>query len=338
MAEADVNMIAPSRRSVIVGLLATPVATAAAGLPALAQSSVGFDNWVRGLRAEVLAQGVGARAFDAAFAGIAPIPRVVELDRKQPELTMTWARYRARVVTEQRVAGGRQRLADNRALLAQVSARFGVPARYIVALWGVETDYGRVTGGFPVVGALATLAYEGRRSAFFRGELVHALHIVEGGHIQPSAMLGSWAGAMGQCQFMPSSFRRFAVDFDGDGRSDIWTGLPDVFASIANYLSSSGWHGEQSWGRQVKAPAGLARSESGPDVIRPVDVWRAKGVRRLDGSELPASGQRASLLRPDGPNGPAFLAYDNFRTLMKWNRSTLFAAAAGQLADRIGSG
>jgi membrane-bound lytic murein transglycosylase B len=323
-----------SRRSVLAGLLATPVVAP----HAIAQSAVGFDNWVRGLRAEALSQGISARAFDAAFSGIAPIARVVELDRKQPELTMTWARYRARVITEQRVAGGRQRLADNRSLLGQVSARFGVAPRYIVALWGIETDFGRVTGGFPVIGALATLAYEGRRSAFFRGELMHALQIIEQGHIQPSAMLGSWAGAMGQCQFMPSSFRRFAVDFDGDGRADIWTGLPDVFASIANYLASSGWHGDQSWGRQVKAPAGLSRSESGPDVIRSVDSWRSQGVRRLDGGELPASTMRASLLRPDGPNGPAFLAYDNFRTLMKWNRSTLFAAAAGQLADRIGSG
>ncbi|MHA1114332.1 MAG: lytic murein transglycosylase, partial [Alphaproteobacteria bacterium] len=268
--------------------------------------------------------------------GVAPIPRVIELDRRQPEFTLTLKQYLDRVVPATRVAKGRAKLRENQALLDEVGARFGVQPRFIVALWGIETDFGRVDGGFPVVAALATLAHDGRRSAYFRKELLNALHILEEGHIAPAAMKGSWAGAMGQSQFMPSSFRRFAVDYDGDGRRDIWRTRADVFASAANYLARSGWKGDQTWGRAVRPPDGFDAATAGLKVRRGLRDWQRLGVRRADGSDLPSRNLAASVLFPAGPQGPAFVVYENFRVILKWNRSNYFALAVGLLADRIG--
>jgi membrane-bound lytic murein transglycosylase B len=215
-----------------------------------------------------------------------------------------------------------------------------VPARFIVALWGIETGFGRNTGGMPVISALATLAYDGRRPAYFRGELLNALTILDQGHITPSLMVGSWAGAMGQCQFMPSTFLKFAVDWDGDGRRDIWTNRADALASAANYLSSEGWTTTLGWGRPVRLPPGLSPARLGLDTVKSLDEWARLGVRAADGKPLPRREVQASIVIAESPKGsgagPAFLVYDNFRTLMKWNRSIFFALAAGHLADRIG--
>ena len=213
-----------------------------------------FNTWLDKLKTEAKRQGISQKTIDSSLIGIKPIPRVIELDRKQPEFTLTFAEYLKRVVSDRRIRIGKSKLKEHKELLRQISSKYGVQSRYIVALWGIETDFGRITGGFPVISSLATLAYDGRRSKFFRKELLLALKIVDGGHILAKDMVGSWAGAMGQNQFMPSSFHAYAVDYDKDGSKDIWKTLPDVFASIANYLSKSGWQADQTWGRPVRLP------------------------------------------------------------------------------------
>jgi membrane-bound lytic murein transglycosylase B len=260
---------------------------------------------------------------------------VIELDRKQPEFTLTFQEYLDRVVPQSRIDRARDKLAQRRALLDEVAQRYGVQARFIVALWGVESDFGQQTGGFSVIAALTTLAYDGRRAAYFRRELLDALRILDRGDTTPAAMKGSWAGAMGQSQFMPSSFLRYAVDHDGDGRRDIWSDGPDLFASIANYLAKSGWHADESWGQPVSLPPGFDFSLASLDIIRAADEWRGLGVRRADGSDLTSGDPRGSVLLPGGNDGPAFLIHDNFRVLLRWNRSNYFATAVGLLADRI---
>ena len=232
-----------------------------------------------------------------------------------------------------RVNRGKRLLRKHRALLTEIGDAYGVQPRFIVALWGIESDFGRVTGGFPVLDSLATLAFDGRRGEFFRGQLIEALRIVDDGHIQPDKMLGSWAGAMGQSQFMPSSFQQFAVDHDGDGRRDIWGTLPDVFASAANYLARAGWKHDHTWGRQVRLPEGFDHDLAGLGVKKPLNEWQALGVRRSNGDDLPTRPLPASLILPGGPGGPAFLTYPNYRVLLKWNRSHYFATTVGQFAD-----
>ncbi|HKW55196.1 MAG TPA: lytic murein transglycosylase [Stellaceae bacterium] len=294
-----------------------------------------FAQWLDGVRQEALASGISGPTVELALGdGLEPIERVIELDRGQPETTQTYEQYLRHVVNPRRKAARRQ-LAANRPLLAEVAQRYGVQPRFIVALWGIESSFGRGSGKFPVVGALATLAYDGRRSDFFRGELMNALKIIDQDHLDPKDMLGSWAGAMGQSQFMPSSFLLYAVSYQGDGPRDIWHNRPDVFASIANYLSQSGWHGDQSWGRAVRLPKGVDPALVGLDVQKSEREWRALGVKRSDGRALAAGDLIASVLRPGGEQGPALLVYDNFRVLMKWNNSSYFASAVGFLADSM---
>jgi membrane-bound lytic murein transglycosylase B len=295
-----------------------------------------FAGFLQGVRAEALGKGIRSETVDAAFTGVSHLDKVIELDRKQPEFTLTFDQYLERVVNPDKVAKGRRMLAENRDLLSRIERRYNVQARFIVALWGIETDYGRVTGGYPVVASLATLAYDGRRSAYFRGELMNALAILDQGHITPSRMIGSWAGAMGQCQFMPTTFVRFAQDWDGDGRRDIWTNKGDALASAAHYLAGEGWRGDQTWGRAVRLPGGFDTHLIGQDTRRSLAEWERLGVREADGRPLPHKDVQGSIVLADGKTGPAFLVYDNFRTIMKWNRSTFFALAAGHLADRIG--
>lgn len=294
-----------------------------------------FVAWLEGLKAEAQERGVSADTLERSLKDVAPIPRVIELDRSQPESTITFAQYIERVVSPTRISNGRARLTQHRALLDEVGAAFGVQPRFIVALWGIETNFGQFTGGFPVIDALATLAYDGRRSRYFRGELLNALQIIEEGHIEPAEMKGSWAGAMGQSQFMPSSFLSFAQDYNGDGAKDIWNTTEDVFASAANYLKRVGWRDDITWGRQVRLPDGFDTGQASLDIVRRLPDWQALGVRRTDGTDLPARDIDASLVMPGGPDGPAFLIYDNYRAILRWNRSHYFAMAVGQLSDRI---
>lgn len=295
-----------------------------------------FQSWLADVRQEALSLGISETVINASLTDIAPKARIIELDRKQPEGTLTFREYRQRVISSARIRQGREMMRRHAGLLNQVSRKYNVQPQYIVALWGIETSYGNNTGGFDVVEALATLAYDGRRGEYFRKELFNALRILNEGHIAPDDMKGSWAGAMGQNQFMPSSFFNFAVDGNGDGRRDIWQSLPDVFASTANYLSKSGWQGDERWGRAVKLPSGFETSYIGADKNLTLDQWQKLGVRTHDGRALPnVPGFTAGLIAPDGLDGPAFLVYDNFHTIMKWNRSHYFATSVGLLADSI---
>ena len=305
-------------------------------VPGLAEN---FQIWLGKLRVEAEGKGISQSVLDEALAGIQPIPRVIELDRRQPEFTLTFTQYRDRVVPQSRIKKGRVKYQENRDLLEEIGGKIGVQPRFIVALWGIETDFGRVTGGFKVIPALATLAHDGRRSAFFRKELLNALQILHEGHIAPKEMMGSWAGAMGQSQFMPSSFLAHAVDYDGDGRRDIWTTRPDVFASAANYLAKSGWRADQTWGREVKLPRDFDFALADLKVRKPIGGWQALGVRQPDGGDLPTRQLSASIVLPEkGKMSPAYLVYSNYRTTLRWNRSTYFALAVGLLSDGIGAG
>ncbi|MDE1146293.1 MAG: lytic murein transglycosylase [Azospirillaceae bacterium] len=322
---------------------AAPAAPSAAPAPAptviTPEQQADFARWLDGVRQDALAQGISKATLDLALANVQELPRVIDLDRKQPEGTVTFATYASRVVSNDRIQKGRELMRQNAALLAQVSARYHVQPQYIVALWGLETNYGKITGGFRIIDALATLAHDGRRPAYFRKELIQALRIVEEDKVDPATMKGSWAGAMGQVQFMPSAFFKYAQDFDGCGRRDIWTKTPDVLASAANYLSTVGWDANTTWGREVTLPAkGLdTAAAAGLDKKRTLAEWGKAGVRTLDGKALPARALSASLVIPDGPDGRAFLVYDNYRAIMNWNRSTYFATTVGLLADQLGA-
>ena len=304
-------------------------------LPAQAQTDPAFAAWLTELRKEAVAAGITTETLDASFEGVAPIPRIIELDRRQPESTLTFEQYVDRIVSNARVDRGRARLQENSPLLQEVAARFGVQPRFIVALWGIETNFGQNTGGFSVIAALATLAYDGRRSKFFRRELLDALRIVDQGHIKPENMKGSWAGAMGQSQFMPSSFMNYAYDYNGDGAKDIWTTSADVFASAANYLSGVGWRPDITWGREVRVPDGFDPALADIKVIKNISEWQALGVRRPDGSALPTRDLPASVIYPGEVGGPTYLVYGNYRALLRWNRSLYFATAVGLLSDKI---
>ena len=309
--------------------LVVSLAILAPGLGHAAETD--FPTWLAQFRVEALGRGIKQDTLDRSLVGVALIPRVIELDRRQPESTLTFAQYIERVINDRRVETARQMVVTHKDLLEQVSAKFGVQPRFIVALWGIETDFGRITGDFPIISALATLAYDGRRASFFRGELMNALRMVDRGLAEPQRMRGSWAGAMGQSQFMPSSFLAYAVD----GKPDLWGSLPDVFASIANYLSKSGWKGDQTWGRQVRLPPGIDAAQLDLKVEKPVAEWAAMGIRRADGTELAGREMIGSIILPGGAQGPSYLVYGNYKTIMRWNRSLYFATAVGQLADRI---
>lgn len=295
-----------------------------------------FESWVNEFKKEAKNKGISDDVVEKAMKGVKPIPRIIELDRKQPEGTMTFAKYQKRVITDARIQQGRRLYKEHKELLEKTAKEYGVPAQYIVALWGIETSYGNNTGGFKVVTALATLAYDGRRSKYFRGELINALKILDEGHISHENMKGSWAGAMGQNQFMPSSFKSLAVDGNGDGKRDIWTSLPDVFASSANYLKKNGWKEDERWGRRVKLPPHIKKGQIGKKIKRDLQTWKNMGVTLLGGEPIPVvAGMKAAVVAPDGLNGPAYLAYHNYSVIMRWNNSTYFATSVGLLADQI---
>lgn len=295
----------------------------------------GFDAWLTEFRQEAAQRGLSPEFLERSLAGLAPLPQVLERDRRQPEFYQTFLDYQARLVNEQRVAEGQARLLELKDLLAWVEARHGVPGRFLVAFWGVETNFGRNRGDFPTVAALATLAHDGRRGEFFRNELHQALRILADGHVAPQDLLGSWAGAQGQMQFMPSTFAQYAVDADGDGRKDIWNNLPDAFASAAHFLARLGWRRDETWGREILLPPGFDSRLAHRDYRQPQATWAAMGITDVDGQPLPASQQPAAVLLPQGRDGPAFLVYDNFRAILGWNRSDHYALAVGLLADRL---
>jgi membrane-bound lytic murein transglycosylase B len=296
-----------------------------------------FAHWLAGLKRDAAAQGIPAATLDSALRNTAPIPRVLELDQKQPESTLTLGRYLANVVLPVRIEKGRQLKAENKALLHAVSDHYGVPTKTIMALWAIESGFGATTGNFKVVDSLATLAYDGRRPDFFRAELIDALKILGHGQFSSDELKGSWAGAMGQVQFMPSTYLNYAVNYRHEGQPDIWRQPGDVFASAANYLASIGWKRNESWGREVSLPARFDTELIGITTRHSVTEWGKLGVHTLGGAKLAPSAIEASIVAPDGPGGRAFLVYDNFRTIMKWNHSTYFALGVCLLGDGIGN-
>jgi membrane-bound lytic murein transglycosylase B len=300
-------------------------------------ASQDFKSWLKELRADAETQGISKPIINRALPEtMMPIQRILELDQQQPEGSPDFERYLKTVVSDQRIEKGREKILTRRKLLNEVENTYNVDKQVIVALWGVETMYGQNTGGYDVVNALATLAYDGRRGPYFRDELFKALKILDEGHVHLAQMKGSWAGAMGQSQFMPSSFFKFAVDFDKDGRRDIWRSEADVFGSTANYLSLCGWKKGVPWGRKVKIPAGLDRQLLGINNSYSLQFWLDKGVRLPGGASVPFEGEyQASIIQPGGPGTQAYIVYDNYRVIMQWNKSTYFATAVGLLSDSL---
>jgi membrane-bound lytic murein transglycosylase B len=311
-----------------------PVAQAATDDASL-QSA--FATWVANFTADAHAAGIGDETLRAAFGEVRYLPRVVELDRVQPEFTRAIWDYLDRAATPQRIATGREKLLQVRAEADAAAAQYGVPPEVLVAIWGMESNYGTNTGGIETIDALATLGFEGRRESWARGQLLAALKILQNGDIDRGRLKGSWAGAMGQTQFLPSSFLSFAVDADGDGRRDIWGSLADVMASTANFLASSGWQAGEPWGAEVRLPAGFDVGRADTSVRQPSRQWAAEGVSALDGAALPELTD-AMILLPAGASGPAFIAGANFRAILRYNNSTSYALAVGLLAQGLAGG
>jgi membrane-bound lytic murein transglycosylase B len=308
-----------------------------------------FADWLEALRTEALSRGIRADVVDRALAEVVePLPVVIERDRTQAETVLTLEAYLSRQITPARVRTGRQMLSTHADTLERVSAAYGVPARIIAAVWGLESNFGRFSGVRPTIAALATLAWDARRSAYFRGELFNALRILDRGDIDLPRLKGSWAGAMGQPQFMPSSYLQFAEDFDGDGRRDIWTTTGDVFASIANYLKGHGWTAGQTWGREVAvAPAaaraitrsvqrraGGCQATRDMTVFERLDEWQRLGVRTVGGGRLPKADLKAALVSGGTRH---FLVYSNYDALLQYNCAHAYALSVGLLGDRLNS-
>lgn len=293
-----------------------------------------WNEWVAGVREEALQQGIPSKLFDDAFAGVnEPSRQIKGLMRSQPEHRLSFIKYRNTRVDNYRIAIGRKQYQKNKVLLDEIGQKYGVNPCFIVSFWGLETSYGTYMGNFPVVKALATMAYDSTRKDVFRKELFLALRILHEGHVSMDNFKGEWAGASGQPQFLPSSWVKFAVDYDGDGRKDIWESKPDVFASIANYMKHNGWKAGEPWAIQVKLPAKFDMAMEGKSTIKPVSEWNALGVRTESGEPLPFQELQASVVQPYG--GPTFLAFPNYRMILRYNNSIYYAGAIGYLADKI---
>jgi lytic murein transglycosylase len=310
------------------------IASPAAKLPTIAQS---FQLFIGNLWPQAQARGISRRTFDLAFKGVAYDPKVIAHTSAQAEFVKPIWEYLASAISARRVERGRAVTQDYQSWLAKAQRQFGVDPSIVIGIWGLETDFGGFAGSDNVIRALATLAYAHYRGDYFRDELLAALQILEEGDITPSQMKGSWAGAMGQTQFMPSSFREFAVDFDGDGRRDIWTSAPDAIGSTANYLKKHGWMAGEPWGFEVTLPAGFDLKDADSSVYAPFDAFVERGVKRADGKALPRSGE-AQLLITAGIRGPIFLVTPNFKVIKSYNNSTSYALAVALLGDRAMGG
>ncbi|TQI80782.1 membrane-bound lytic murein transglycosylase B [Serratia fonticola] len=331
------NVAAPTQQPVATGVQQLAPTAPSSTLAETGRDPAQFPSYVEKLKSQALAQGIAQVTVDKAFANVHFVDRIITADRNQLEKKITLDDYLKRVLPAWKIQRGREMLQQYQPKLARTTARYGVPEQYIVALWGMESGFGKIQGKEDVISALATLAFEGRREAFFTKQLMAALQVIEQGHVDAGNLKGSWAGAMGQCQFMPTSFLTYAADGDGDGKIDIWNNLDDVFASTANYLATEGWKPGVSWGREVKLPAGFKAAALGlkDSQAHRVNDWAAQGVLLPDGSPLPVSTLRSWVITPDDMQGRAFLVYDNFRTLMHWNRSYYFAISVGMMADGI---
>jgi membrane-bound lytic murein transglycosylase B len=320
----------PLLRLTIALSLAAPLTASAQSVPSPAIAPERFAQCLQLFGERARAAGLTAPAVEQALSQVRFEQQVVVADRRQPEFVEPFATYLDRRLTPERISRGRQLLQEHAPLLARLQSDYGVPPEVLVSFWGLESNFGSFFGRIPVLNSLATLACEGRRGEFFTSELINALRIVERGDVPASAMVGSWAGAMGHTQFMPTSYLRYARDGDGDGRVDLWGSVPDALTSAANFLQQIGWQRGQRWGDEVVLPAGFAFELSGRKQPRPLPEWRELGIA----GEVPAEGD-AALVVPSGHRGPAFLVYDNFEVILRWNRSEAYALAVGLLADRL---
>ena len=330
--------------ALLTGCASTPLppeAPAAAAPTAAANDAAtlqqGFARWVASFRESAHVAGIDDATLAAAFDDAHYVPRVVDQDRSQPEFTRTPWDYVDGIVSDQRVAQGQQKLVEVRAAADAAAARYGVPAAVVVAIWGIESNYGANYGDIPTIDALATLGFEGRRETWARGQLIAALKILQGGDIDRAHMVGSWAGAMGQTQFLPTAFLSYAVDGDGDGKRDSWGSMADVVASTANFLASVGWQPNEPWGAEVVLPADFDVGRADDSVRQASAQWAAEGVQAAGGAAMPAIADGAILL-PAGARGPAFLVGANFRAILRYNNSTSYALAVGLLSQRIAGG
>lgn len=302
------------------------------------ESPPAFDVWLQHLNTQAQSEGISGPTVNAALHDVRFLPWVIEADRRQPEFKKTLAEYLAGALSKQRIKQGRRMLRENRDLLQQISHKYRVQPHYLVALWGIESNYGRNTGKVPILSALATLAFDARRSDYFRRELLNALRILDSGKLTKDQLLGSWAGAMGQLQFMPSTFLANAVDGNADGRIDLWQTREDYLASAANYLHNAGWQWNYRWGRKVKLPATFDNNLVGLEHRLSLRKWQQLGVRLSSGQNLPQDDISAAIVMPDVKTGQAFLVYQNYWVLMRWNKAHSFALAVGELADRVAAG
>ena len=299
-----------------------------------------LNEWLINVKNLALDEGISLETVNNSLIDIELNDRVLELDRSQPEFTLTLDEYLSNTTPRSRLIKGKKLYKENYELLKNISSKYGVQSRFLLALWGIETSFGQFTGSFNVIRSLTTLSYDMRRRVFFTRELINALKIIDEGHTNSSDMMGSWAGAMGQNQFMPSSFLNFAVDYNGDGKKDIWNTLPDVFASSANYLNLSGWDRELTWGREVIVTREIneeliSRSARKIDISKSLQEWSELGVLKADMNRLPNRDLQAYLIYPDGDDGRKYLVYENFKVIMRWNRSLFFGISVGTLADMI---
>ncbi len=294
-----------------------------------------FERWIRDFRPRALARGIRGDVFDRAFRGVRYDPEVVRRDKTQSEFTKTLWQYLDSAVSDSRIETGREMLRRHKTLLDGIEARYGVDRQVVVAVWGMETAYGSIRGDKPVIGSMATLAFDGRRRSFFENQLVAALTILQRGDTSPANMTGSWAGAMGHTQFMPTSFEALAVDYTGDGRRDIWGDNPaDALASTANYLRKSGWIRGMPWGVEVKLPRGFDYALARRDVQKMPSDWARLGVTDMDGRAVPDHGV-ASVLVPAGHQGAAFLIFRNYRAIERYNAADAYVIGVGHLSDRL---
>jgi membrane-bound lytic murein transglycosylase B len=302
----------------------------------LALNEKPFALWLTEVKTEALSKGIPQSLIDTAFQNITPNETVVKLDRKQPEDKITFTKYSTGVLNPQRIARGKKLMKEHAGLLKKISDKYKVQPQIIVALWGIETEFGANKGNFSLIQSLTTLAYEGRRADFFREELFNALKIMQNEKVMANSLTGSWAGAMGHCQFMPSTYLKYAVDWNKDGHRDIWNSVPDALASIANYLHGIGWNNARSWGVKVKLPADFKDAEADLYAPQPIKHWTARGVTLANGKPLPAKAYAKSyVMYPGKPEEGAWLVYENYHHLLEWNRSRYFAHAVGMLSDAL---
>lgn len=303
---------------------------------AAAQSTAGYQAFLKQTYQQAVQQGFNASIMKQALDWSVPNAKVIQLDRKQPEFTMTWAQYYQKVISPTKISQGKSFYHSLQTVLSKIWSQYQVDPRIVLGIWGIESAYGKHTGKFNVIDSLATLAFEGRRAKFFKSELMKALKILDNCDIAPAQMLGSYAGAMGQPQFMPSAYLQYAVDFSGTGQRNIWTNVPDVLASIANYLAKCGWKASEPWGQEVTIQGNLSQTQIGRKNVKTLSQWQALGVRRKNGSNFSSGSVQGAVIRPDGEGGQAFMVYHNFNVIRRYNPSDYYALAVGLLGDAVG--